>query len=32
MVEALRIGMFEPRGVARKEKPKCFFSGGYPGT
>jgi hypothetical protein len=32
MVEALRIGMFEPRGVARKEKPKIPFSGSYLGT
>jgi hypothetical protein len=27
MVEALRIGMFEPRGVARKEKQQWQLSG-----
>jgi hypothetical protein len=32
MVEALRIGMFEPRGVARKEKTAIPFSGSYLGT
>jgi hypothetical protein len=32
MVEALRIGMFEVRGVARKRKTAMTFSGSYMGT